>query len=96
MILLHGNCPNSPDVLAERWYRSKTWERKKFPKYEVYRAEWEKHGKAAWMIRNLELVRAADALVLFWDGRSPESKDILKKARKRGLLIKVIKIKRRK
>lgn len=33
-------------------------------------ADWDKHGKAAGIIRNAEMAKYADALLLIWDGSS--------------------------
>jgi len=40
----------------------------------VYEADWPKHGKAAGFIRNNEIVRNADIVVAFWDGKSKGTK----------------------
>ncbi len=36
----------------------------------VFPANWEKHGKAAGMIRNRDIVKTANVVVAFWDGKS--------------------------
>lgn len=43
----------------------------------VFKADWDKHGKRAGMLRNTEMGEAADALLLFWDGASSGSKSML-------------------
>ena len=58
--------------------------------YEVYRADWTKNGKAAGPIRNSKMVKSAKALVAFWDGKSPGTKDVIQKAKKAGLSVRVI------
>ena len=57
---------------------------------QVFHADWKKHGKVAGPIRNGEMVRRASRCVAFWDGTSPGTKNMIAKARKRGLKIKVI------
>lgn len=41
-------------------------------------ANWEKFGKAAGPIRNLEMAKFADALLLIWDGKSRGSANMKK------------------
>ena len=52
------------DKLGERWADHNKIPVKPFP------ADWDKHGKAAGLIRNEEMARYADALVAVWDGES--------------------------
>jgi len=44
--------------------------------------EWDKYGKAAGVIRNEEGVKWADIIVVFWDGESRGSKNVIKNAMK--------------
>lgn len=46
----------------------------------VYIPNWDKHGKGAGMIRNTRVVEESDAVVVFWDGRSKGSQDVIAKA----------------
>ena len=39
-------------------------------------ADWKKHGKAAGPVRNKEMAKFADALLLIWDGKSSGSRNI--------------------
>lgn len=52
-------------------------------------------GEKYWMLagtfRNKEMADEADCLILFWDGKSKGSRDMLHIASKRGLKIKIIK-----
>jgi YspA, cpYpsA-related SLOG family len=50
-------------------------------------ADWAKHGKAAGPIRNEEMAKNADALILIWDGKSRGSANMLATAQKHGLKI---------
>jgi hypothetical protein len=57
--------------------------------YEMYEAEWDKHGKAAGPIRNSEMVEDADMLIAIWDGESSGTKDTIEKALRQGLEVHV-------
>lgn len=63
-------------------------------KYNIieYRAQWRKYGKAAGMIRNGEMLDVADAIVTFWNGMSPGTLDVIKKAEARGIPCRVVKV----
>lgn len=39
-------------------------------KVEIYYPDWKRHGKSAGFIRNEQIVKAADMVVAFWDGKS--------------------------
>lgn len=50
-----------------------------------YPARWDKHGKAAGVIRNQQMAADADILVALWDGKSNGTRhmiDMMSKARK--------------
>ena len=49
---------------------------------EVYEADWDKHGKGAGFIRNVEIWDNSDYGVAFWDGVSPGTKHSFKLAKK--------------
>lgn len=50
----------------------------------IFRANWNKHGKAAGPIRNAEMADYADALLLIWDGRSRGSASMKAEMKKRN------------
>lgn len=51
----------------------------------TFKADWDKYGRGAGPKRNLEMVRYADALVAFWDGRSRGTRHVIGEAKKAGL-----------
>ena len=58
---------------------------KRFP------ANWNKYGKSAGYIRNKEMAEYADALIAFWDGKSPGTKMMIELATQKGLIVNVVK-----
>ncbi len=58
---------------------------------ETFRADWTKHGKAAGHIRNDEMARAGAALCLaFWDGKSKGTLDMIGRATRFGIPVRVV------
>ena len=53
-----------------------------------YYPEW-RNGRSAGNVRNGVMAEYADGLIAFWDRKSPGTKDMIKKAKKQGLLIAV-------
>jgi len=66
------------------------WERE--VEYRGYPADWDKHGKAAGPIRNAEMVKDGEALLVIWDGKSPGSKNVLNQAIAAGLPVYELKV----
>ena len=58
----------------------------------IFKPDWEKHGKAAGMIRNTDIVDNAEFIVAFWDEISKGTKDSITKAEKLGKKILVVNI----
>lgn len=71
------------DLLGKRWAQANGINVISMP------AEWEKHGRAAGPIRNGEMAAIADALVAVWDGESVGTRDMIRKATKKGLKVYV-------
>jgi hypothetical protein len=69
------------DTLGERWAKENNKE------IQYFRPDWDKHGKSAGVIRNEEMAKNADYLVLIWDGKSKGSAHMLRIAKTRGLII---------
>ena len=61
--------------------------------YKEFPADWNKYGRSAGPRRNRQMAEYADALILFWDGKSAGSKSMLNEAKNLKLLIKEVKIK---
>ena len=53
-------------------------------------AEWGRHGQNAGYKSNEEMIKVADALIAFWDGKSRFIEDLIKRARNNGLKVKVV------
>lgn len=63
------------------------WASKNEVQLKVVPANWSRHGRAAGHIRNKEMAEYADGLILFWDGKSPGSRNMLNLAKQRRLVI---------
>jgi hypothetical protein len=58
---------------------------------EVYPADWRAYGRAAGIIRNLEMLKQRPDLVLaFWDGRSRGTKHMIDAAREQGVPVEIV------
>ena len=53
-------------------------------------ADWDKHGKKAGPIRNMEMGDYADCLIAFWDGKSKGTKHMIDYMNKLGKPVKVV------
>ena len=52
-------------------------------------ADWEKHGKSAGYIRNVEMIDVSTHLVSFWDGTSRGTKHTIEYANKKKLDVEI-------
>lgn len=76
--VVSGNARGA-DSLGEWWAAENNITIRVFP------ANWSQYGRAAGHIRNEEMAKNADALIAFWDGKSPGTKSMIEKALKKGL-----------
>jgi len=74
---------NGADKLGERYAIEKGYQIKRFP------ANWD-IGRNAGYIRNEEMAKYADALIVFWDGESKGTKHMIDLAYKYNLKVKII------
>jgi hypothetical protein len=74
---------NGADKLGERYAKENGHEFKLFP------ADWDKHGKAAGPIRNEEMAKNADGCVVFWDGKSKGTKNMIDVAKRYNLKLHI-------
>lgn len=72
------------DTLGEQF--AKEW---KFPVIEMP-ADWDKHKKAAGPIRNEEMAKIASHAIIFWDGKSAGSWNMINNSKKYSLVHKVV------
>lgn len=78
-----SGCAPGVDELGQLWASERGIPVKRFP------ADWNQHGKAAGPIRNEQMANYADALIAIWDGKSRGTGDMIKRAKRRGLLTSV-------
>ena len=72
------------DKMGEKYARERNISLKLFP------ANWDLHGKKAGYVRNMEMARAADAVIVFWDGKSPGTSHMIATAKKLNLPLRLI------
>ena len=63
LIFLSGGCKGA-DRSGERYANEMNYEIVKYP------ALWQKYGKGAGVIRNQEMAKDCDLVIVFWDGKS--------------------------
>lgn len=51
--------------------------------------EYERYGRAAPLVRNGEIIKAADIVLAFWDGKSAGTKHVIEECRKLGVKVKI-------
>ena len=78
--LISGNAKGA-DKLGERWAVDNN-----IP-VERYIPEWDKYGRKAGHIRNSQMAQNADALIVFWDGKSKGTANMIENAEVWGLEI---------
>ncbi len=81
--ILSGTSSGS-DSLGERYANERGYTLYRYP------ANWKQYGKAAGPIRNRQMVEDADAAIVFWDGQSRGTKNLIEQANKQGLIVRII------
>jgi len=77
-VIIHGGAKGA-DSIADSIARKLGF------KVEVYKAEWDKYGKSAGMIRNYEMLNSGvDRVLAFWDEKSPGTSHMIDIVRRRG------------
>lgn len=76
-----SGCAPGVDRLGEAWAVAHDVPIERFP------AEWSLHGRAAGRLRNQRMADVAEALIAVWDGESAGTKDMIARARKKGLRV---------
>jgi len=71
------------DLLGERYAKLRGIPVEYFP------ADWDKYGRKAGYLRNIEMADKADALIAFWDGKSKGTRGMINLAKERRLIVKV-------
>lgn len=69
--IVSGACPTGADKCGETWAAEYKVPVKRFP------ADWNKHGKAAGPIRNKEMALYCDRAIIFWDGKSRGTRNMI-------------------
>jgi len=81
--IVSGTCKGA-DKLGEQFAKFAGYSIKQFP------ASWDEFGKSAGYLRNKEMAEYADALIVFWDGKSKGTKHMIDLAEKMNLRVKLV------
>lgn len=81
--IICGGCHCGADALAIEYARSRGL------KLRVVPANWAAFGRAAGPMRNEEMAMSGHALVAYWDGSSPGTKNMIRYAKRYGLRVVV-------
>ena len=74
------------DLAAEAWARARGRKCTPFP------ADWNRHGKRAGILRNVEMAEYGDGLLAFWDWESRGTAHMIKTMKQQGKPTLVIRI----
>ncbi len=72
------------DTLAEAWAKQHS-----IP-VQIIKPDWMKHGKAAGVLRNQQIIEAAELVIAIWDGKSSGTADSIRRAKALNRLLKII------
>ena len=62
--------------------------------YITMEADWDTNGKAAGMIRNRQMGEKATHAILFWDGESPGTRNMINICEELNITLRIVKVKR--
>lgn len=82
--IVSGGHYKGADKLGEQFATEKGFKLTKFP------ADWNKYGKTAGPKRNKQMAKYADALIVFWDGKSKGTKNMIQLANHSKLKTRII------
>ena len=86
--VVSGKCRDGADACGERWAKARGKHVTPFP------ADWDgPYKKAAGKLRNREMADYADAALVFWDGMSSGSADMVCRMVARGKPVRVVPMK---
>jgi len=83
-ILIVCGMARGADLIGKEYGENKNYEVLKYP------ADWDSFGKSAGYIRNKEMANNADALIVFWDGASKGTLNMINIAKEKGLKVVII------
>lgn len=86
MTTTRGDIVFGADNLVEKYSEGTLKYARAFP------VDWSRLGKKAGPVRNQQMVDYATHLVAFWDGKGAETINVIELARKKGLVVRVVKI----
>lgn len=81
-----SGCAPGVDTAGEEWARARGVAVLPYP------AEWSRFGNAAGMKRNARMADAGDALLAFWNGHSPGTRDMIRQMERRGKPLYVVRV----
>lgn len=77
-------CAQGADTLGQHWAHQHHIPVKFFP------ADWKTHGKKAGILRNQQMADYADSAIVFWDGASKGSHNMIAEMKRRNKPCRVI------
>ena len=84
-ICIISGCARGADSLGEQWALANSHKVLRMP------ADWHVYGKSAGYKRNVAMAEAANACVVFWDGKSRGSQHMINICEERDIPVRVIK-----
>lgn len=87
--IVSGGCSSGADLMAERYSKEYDIPITIFP---VTKEDWRKFGKFAGPRRNKMIVDNCDALIAFWDGKSPGTKSSIDLAMRKEIPYEIVMI----
>lgn len=70
-----------------------TWANEMCVRVTEFPADWKKYGKAAGFLRNQEMATYGECLIAIWDGESRGTKDMIERAKKKGIPVYIYMVK---
>lgn len=83
-IVIVSGAARGADSLGEQYARERDYQLQRFP------ADWNKNGRGAGFMRNMDMANYSDALIAFWDGASRGTEHMIKTAKNKGLSVRII------